>query len=148
MLEDFPKEKLQEIYEILPEDLKEALFSQEVADTINDISLEENLEKKQISKIIEYVGYVFLGLLSPNEFEKAIKEKLFLTEETAHRISQQIIRTIFLPLKTNLELIHKTKINPPPEITEEKPPAKEEPSKEEMPPARRQGRDTYREPIG
>ncbi len=147
MLEDFPKEKLQEIYEITPQDLKEALFSQETADTINDICLENNLEEKQTSKIIEYVGYVFLGLLSPNDFEKTIKEKLFLTEELSRKINRQIVRVIFIPLKTSLELIYKIKIELPKEVVEEKLPAEEEPPKEEKISSGKRGKDTYREPI-
>ena len=156
MLEDFPKEKLQEIYEILPEDLKEALFSQEISDTINDICVEENLTEKQISKIIEHIGYVFLGLLSPNDFEKTIKEKLFLSDDLARRINQRIVRAIFMPLKASLELIHKVKIISQPEFTEEETPAEEEAVKKEAtkelpkkgrPPIKRQGKDVYREPI-
>ena len=147
MLEDFPKEKLQEIYESIPQDLKEALFSQETADTINDICSENNLEEKQISKIIEYVGYVFLGLLSPNDFEETIKDKLFLTEELSRKINRQIIRIIFLPLKTSLELIYKIKIELPKEVIEEKLPATEEPPKEEKIPSGKEEKDTYREPI-
>jgi len=147
MLEGFPKEKLQKIYEILPQDLKEALFSQETADTINDICSENNLEEKQISKIIEYVGYVFLGLLPPNEFEKTIKEKLIIKEDLAQKISRQIIRLVFLPLKTRLELIYKIKIELPKEVIEEKLPAEEEPPKEEKISSGKGEKDTYREPI-
>jgi len=147
MLENYPKEKLQEIYESIPQDLKEALFSQETADTINDICLENNLEEKQISKIIEYVGYVFLGLLSPNDFEKTIKEKLIIKDDLAQKISRQITRLVFLPLKTSLELIHKTEIKLPPGIAEEKLPAEEEFPKEEKISSGKGGKDTYRELI-
>ena len=147
MLEDFPKEKLQEIYESMPQDLKEALFSQEISDTINDICLENNLEEKQISKIVEYVGYVFLGLLSPNDFEKTTKEKLIIKDDLAQKISRQITRLVFFPLKTSLELIYKIKIELPKEVIEEKLPAEEEPPKEEKISSGKGGKDTYREPI-
>ncbi len=162
MLEDFPKEKLQEIYEILPEDLKQAFFSQEISDTINDIGEENNLTEKQIFKIVEYVGYVFLGLLSPNDFEKNIKEKLFLTDVLAHNINRQIVRTIFIPLKTSLELIHRTQINMPSAAKEEKEekkvvekketikeilPAQEESPAQEKPPVEKPKEDVYREPV-
>ncbi len=169
--EDFPKEKLQEIYEILPEDLKEAIFSEEISATINDIGVENSLNEKQNSKLIEYVGYVFLGLLSPNDFEKNIKEKLFLTEALAHRIYQQIVRTVFIPLKTSLELIHKTQINMPSAVKEkeekeqkkvaektetiknrfpvqeEEMPVQEKPPIKEESPAEEFKKDVYREPI-
>ena len=173
-LEDFSKEKLQEIYEILPEDLKQALFSQDIADTINDIGIENNLTEKQIYKLIEYVGYVFLGLLSPNDFEKKIKEKLFIAEESARQINWQIVGAVFIPLKNSLELIYETKIAIPtrPNISsgtkdekqekeviqkqqtikvrlpadEESPQQKELPAQEKSP-VEKTKKDTYREPI-
>ena len=147
MLEEHPKEKLQEIYEILPEDLRQALFSQEIADMISDICVDENISEKQIDKISKYVGYVILGILSPNDLEKTIKEDLFLEEPSARRINQQILRLIFLPLKTSLELIHKTEIELPSEITEEKIAAKEKTSQKEEASSKRQGKDVYREPV-
>ena len=147
MLENFPKEKLQEIYEILPQDLKEALFSQETAETINDVCSENEIGEKQISRIIEYVGYVLLGLVSPNDFEKTIKENLFLKEDLASRINRQITRLVFFPLKTSLELIYKIEIKVPKEIIKEKLPIAEETPKEEKPILKKSGRDTYREPV-
>jgi len=147
MLEEYPKEKLQEIYEILPEDLKKALFSQEIAGTINDICAEENMEEKQVSQIIKYVGYVFLGLLSPNDFEKTIREDLFLKEYLASRINRQITSLVFLPLKTRLELIYKIEIKFPKEVIEEKLLSEEEPPEEEKISSGKGQKDTYREPI-
>lgn len=147
MLEDFPKEKLQEIYEILPEDLKEALFSQEIANIINDICAENSIDEKQISEVSKYVGHTLLGLLSPNEFEKTIKEKLIIKDDSAQKISYQITRLVFLPLKTTLEFIYKIKMVLPKEVVEEKLPIAEEVFKEEKLPSRRPKRDTYREPT-
>lgn len=152
MLEDFPKEKLQEIYEILPQDLKEALFSQEVANKISDIGIQNNLTTDQITKITEYVGYILLGLLSPNEFEKTIKEKLPIEDNLARRINHQITRLVFLPVKNSLEIIYKIKMEVVAEPLEEKLPAmeespKKEPPEEEKPVSKKPRIDIYREPV-
>ena len=62
---------------------------------ISDICAEENFSEKQTDKISKYVGYVMLGILSPNEFQKTLREDLFLEEAVASRINRQILRLIF-----------------------------------------------------
>jgi hypothetical protein len=155
MPDEYPKEKLKELYELLPEDLKVALFSDKTADDIYDVCLENGLEEKNI-EIAKYTGYVMLGLLPPNEFEKTLKEKLGLKDDTAKKVSQGITRLVFLPIKNSLEILHKTKVEIPPEPREEL--AEEMPEEEtgeapaggapeEQPARKKLGQDTYREPI-
>lgn len=148
MAEEYPKEELQKIYEALPDDLKEALFSEKTADDIYDTCVENGIEEKNL-EVAKYVGYVLLGLLSPDELEKTLKENLTIADESAKKISQEITRLVFFPLKTRLEPLYKIKIAPPP------PPEDSEPSKElaeeELPkeetPKKRTGKDVYRETI-
>ncbi len=109
MAEEYPKEELQKIYEALPEDLKEALFSEKTADDIYDVCVENGLEEKNL-ELAKYTGYVLLGLLSPNDFEKTLEEKLAIADESAKKISQAITRLVFFPLKTSLEPLYKIKI--------------------------------------
>ena len=149
MPEEYPKEELQKIYEALPKDLKEAMFSDEVADNISDICAANGLEEEKSPEVAKFVADVFLGLLSPNEVEKTLKEKLMLEGDLSKKISQEITRLVFFPLKTRLEALYKIKIIPPPspETTE---PSKEFP-KEKIPieqtPKKGLGKDVYREPI-
>ena len=159
MPEEYPKEELQKIYEALPDDLKEAMFSDEVADNISDICAANGLEEEKCPEIAKSVADVFLGLLPPNEFEKELKEKLSLDNDSAKKISQEITRLVFFPLKTNLEALYKIKIDIPDNLPEELP--KEEVLREEAPgeetsmeeksgeeaPKKRGGKDSYREPI-
>jgi hypothetical protein len=158
MPDEYPKEKLKEIYELLPENLKKAIFSNETADDIYDVCVKNGIEKKD-SEIAKYAGYVMLGLLSPNEFEKTLKEKLGLESNIAKEISRAITRLVFLPIKSSLEELYKIKIEVPPESTE-KPVAAEKASEDEIkeeavveeaakerPIRRKLGQDVYREPI-
>jgi hypothetical protein len=149
MPEEYPKEELQKIYEALPEDLKEALFSEKTADDIYDVCVENGLEEKN-SEIAKYVGYVLLGLLSPDEFEKALKEKLSLENGLAKKVSQQMYRLVFYPLKNSLEPLYKIKMAPPTPTSETTVPQKELPkeelAKEEISKKRKE-KDIYREPI-
>lgn len=142
MVDDYPKEELQKIYEALPEDLKEALFSEKTAGDIYDICVENGIEGKNL-EVAKYVGHVLLGLLSPDEFEKTLKEKMVLGDETLKKVSQGITRLVFIPLKTNLEVLYKIKIEIPEPPKE---PLKRETLAEQAP-KKQFGKDTYREPI-
>jgi hypothetical protein len=148
MAEEYPKEELQKIYEALPDDLKEALFSEKTADDIYDTCVENGTEEKNL-EVAKYVGHVLLGLLSPDELEKTLKEKLTIADDSAKKISQEITRLVFFPLKTRLEALYKIKMAPLPS-SETAEPAKELP-KEELPieqaPKKRAGKDIYRETI-
>lgn len=147
MQEDYPQEKLQELYELLPEDLKKALFSQEVTDMISDICAEENLEEKQADKVSKYIGYVLLGLLSPNDFEKTLKERLFFSNDLTARVATQVLRHVFIPVKVSLELIYKTQLKLPPGFKEEKAPAKKEEQPQKRVFVKKEKKDVYREPV-
>lgn len=143
MAEEYPKEELQKIYESLPDDLKEALFSEKTAGDIYDTCVENDIEEKNL-EVAKYVGYVLLGLLSPDELGKTLKEKLAMTDGLAKKISQKIARLVFSPLKARLEALYKIKIETPVEPSGES--AKGEPPKEEAP-KKRLGKDIYREQI-
>ena len=149
---DYPSEQLWPLYEKLPEDLQEAIFSEKTAETIYDICTRNGLVKEKISEVAKYTGYVMLGVLAPAEFQKTLQDELKLENDLAKNIALEITRFIFFPLKESLEALYKIemrslkpKISLPsiepevgsaPEI--EKPVEKE--TKEEK-------RDPYREPI-
>ena len=66
---DYPKEQLWELYEQLPEKLQKATFSEEIGQTIQDICNKNGVaDNDLIFNITKNVGYVFLGLLAPNDF--------------------------------------------------------------------------------
>lgn len=148
MPEEYPKEELQKIYEALPDDLKEALFSDKTAGDIYDVCVENGLEEKNL-ETAKYVGYVLLGLLSPNEFEKTLKEKLALKNDVAKKVSQEIYRFVFFPLKSSLEPLYKIKMAPPLPMETAEPSKKilKEEILMEQAPKKRAGKDVYREPI-
>lgn len=139
MPEEYSKEELWELYESLPEDLQETIFSQETANSIYNACAENGIKDEGVSEISKYVGYVLLGLLPPDEFEKTLKEKLTLENDSAKKISQEITHLVFYPLKETLESIYKTEIALVPKPREEIP-------KEKVVKAKPK-KDTYREPI-
>ncbi len=67
MADEYPPEQLQEIYETLPDNLKEALFSEKNADDVHNVCVENGLEEKY-TEVAKYLSYVLCGLLSPDDF--------------------------------------------------------------------------------
>jgi len=148
MPEEYSKEQLWKLYEVLPKELKEAIFSEETANSIHEACARNNLEEAKIPEIAKYTGYVLMGLVPPDEFEKTLKEKLALDNEQAKKINQEITRFVFFPLRATLESIYKTEVEQvaKPDLSE-KPSTAEKIPKEEKPPSKRQGKDVYREPV-
>jgi hypothetical protein len=138
---DFKPEQLWPLFEKLPEDLKEAIFAEKTAENISDICQRNKIEEEKVSGLAKYTGYVLLGVLTPGEFEKVLEEDLKLEKETVKKVSWEISRLIFLPVKSSLEKLYREEIATLKgvEVTIEKtpPPAETKPGR----------KDIYREPI-
>lgn len=133
---EYTPEQLWPLYEKLPKDLQEEIFAPKTADTIYDICTRNGLEEEKISEVAKYTGYVLLGLLPPDEFEKTLKSELKLKNDLAKKISLEINRFIFFPVKESLEALYKIEIERAPKPLETKPPTPEKLKK-----------DIYREVI-
>ncbi len=104
MLKQYRKEELWKLFEKLPQELKEAVFSQETADHIFNICDRNNIE--EMPKVAYYVGLVLMGTLLPTDFQKTIEEELKIEESVAKSIATEINRFIFYPVRPALEQLH------------------------------------------
>jgi len=134
----YTPEQFWKLYEKLPEELKEAVFSIETADNIWDICERNGIQK--VSEVADYVGQVLVGVLPPADFQETLEKELKLEKDLAKKVSQEINRFIFYPVKASLEELYKIEIAPPAKPTRITPPPGE---KSPVPP----GEDIYREPI-
>ena len=147
MAKEYTPEQLRKLYEKLPKELQEALFSWGTIDSLYDICEKNEITKSaQISEIARCTGWVLLGILPPDEFQGALEKKVKLKKEVAKKVAREINRFIFYPVKSSLEEIYKVPITPPPagpKVT--LPPEATAPSEEKptTPPAK----DVYREQI-
>jgi hypothetical protein len=152
MAQLYTQKELSKLLGTLPEDLRDALLSEETAERIEGICKRYGVGEKT-PKIAEYTGQILIGLLPPEELPKALMEELAIEGERAEKISREINRFILFPVKDSLQEFYKEvqfapggrlKILPeeaslPKELTQtKKPPAK--PKKGLM-------ADLYREPI-
>lgn len=139
---DYPKDQLWQLYKELPKDLQEAGFSEKVTQNIHEICAKNDISDEDIIfDVIKNVGYVFLGLLPPNELQDILEYELKIEKVKAEKIANEISRFVFLPLKKSLEALYKIKIKPGIKPTID--PSVKEIFEEEKP----KKKDTYREPI-
>jgi len=137
---DYPKEQLRELYNNLPEDLQKAAFSKEVAQNIYEICHKNEITNEDtLFDISKNIGYVFLGLLPPNELSVVLEKDLKIEKNKASQVASEIARFVFLPVKKSLEALYKIEIKPG--IKPKTVPLKETPEKK---PKRSDG---YRESI-
>ena len=136
MVKEYTKDELWKLYEKLPEELKEAIFSVETADSIWNICERQDVD--QVSELAKLVGNVLLGILAPSEFQKSLETELKLTPEIAKKVFQEIHRQIFYPVQLELAKLYPTETMPVAPVTEAKPEVKPEEVKRE---------DVYREPV-
>ena len=142
MPEEYTKEQFWKLYEKLPQELKDALFAEETGDNIHDIC-ERNGVLENLDQVVDYVGRVLVGLLPPDDLQETLERELEINKERAKKISQEINRFIFYPVKASLEELYKIEMVPIAGMPV-KPPVKKVEEKAEERPKRE---DIYREPI-
>ncbi len=122
------KEEFWKIYNNLPADLKDSLFSPDTEEVILNISQICNID--DISLLAKLIGDVLIGLLPPKEFKNKAQKKFGLEDANAQRLETYVQHYVFNPVADDLEVLY----------GETKKKEKEEPLKEER-------EDAYREII-
>jgi hypothetical protein len=108
---ELTKEQRWEIFNSLPEKLKDAVFSQDTADAIWNICELHNID--EMSTIAKIVGRVLMGLLPPQKVAETIRKNLptidesmsnTLSIEIQHYILDSVmedITTLYIPEKVD-----------------------------------------------
>lgn len=114
MAEEITKEKFWQIYNTLPEDLQDALFSEDIGETISYIFKRQGVKNDDAESFIcDKTGDTFLGILPPEVFAQEIKKILNVSPEAADKVIGDINERIFYPLKDSLEKLYKVKMAVP-----------------------------------
>lgn len=117
-MKEYSKEQLWELYKELPEDLQKAIFSEEIGNVIREICLKNDVtDENQCALILKYTGYVFLGLLSPNELLNIFEREIEIEKILAEKISKDINNKVFLNLKESINGLYNIELRE--EIIEE-----------------------------
>ncbi|MBI2574087.1 MAG: hypothetical protein HYV78_01695 [Candidatus Wildermuthbacteria bacterium] len=98
-----PKE-FWKLYETLPQELKDAVFSEETGDIIY-AACQRNDIMPLLPIVTDAVGEVLLGMLPFNEFEKKLTT-LTISPEKAKRVALEISRHLFVPNREAIAALH------------------------------------------
>jgi len=139
MPKEYSPEQLWKLYDKLPKELQDAIFSLETDKRTKEICQRNEVVDKR-PEIAKQIGYVLVGLLPPEDFKEYLKEEL--EKETAKRVSHEINRFIFFPVKQELAELYKepTEAGPAPAKPTETKPGLKTPSAPEK-------EDIYRETV-
>lgn len=118
-MQQLDKEQVLEQYKNLPDDLREAIFSQVGDEQIFNIVTTKNLSEDRASLAARLSGRVLLGFLAPRDFISSLAEELQINYETAKQIALEINEQIFLPVRDSLRKIHNLEAKLPSEEKEE-----------------------------
>ncbi len=123
----YSKEELNEAYEKLPPELKEAMLSVDTVEAINSIGKKYRLHVDQIGDVGSETGYVLLGLTHPTDFVGSLTKRLGIDRILASQIASDINDQIFLQVREQLKTESKktTEEEPGPENSEDPHPTKE-----------------------
>ena len=97
------KEEFSKIYNILPKQLQEALYSDEIISTIKNAGLLARLNDKELFILNETTTDVLLGQINPEDFLKELKTRLKISNTALEIINRIIENKIFNPLHEYLE---------------------------------------------
>lgn len=102
----YTQEQLNQIYDKLPEELQEAIFSMETANAVYNACLSYGAGDERGNKVSELVGQVLMGLLLPGEFQKSLEKEGGIKKDAAMNIARDITRFVFFPVKESLRQLH------------------------------------------
>lgn len=105
-MKNFTEEQIAQMYDNLPEDLKDAIFGLEMNEIVERIGRENQLNIEQIGDLANETGMVMLGVTHPKEFVGNMAERLEVDKEKARAIAGEINEQIFKKVRVSLRKIH------------------------------------------
>jgi len=136
----YSPEQLSQLYEKLPKELQDAIFSEENGKYIQDICKENGVvNEDQVLDATRNTAYVLMGLLPPDELSDVLEKEAGIEGKVAQQISREIKRFVFYPVKKTLEDLYDTTIT-----YEDQPAISRQPAANER---KKAAKDRYLEPI-
>lgn len=101
----YTKEEIEEKFNKLPDDLKEALQSEKIIAKIYEIVEKFSFPEETMEKLLDICTNIFLGILPLEKVLENLKEDLNLSSEKAEEIFKNLNSEIFDKYKESLERI-------------------------------------------
>ena len=102
----FSQEQLFERWDHLPMTLREAMYAPEISDTLWKICADDHLSEEKIHTVAKIVGFVFMGLLAPDQISKEIVDAIGIDIRIATSIASAINQRIFTPIRPDIDKVY------------------------------------------
>jgi hypothetical protein len=109
---EYNKKQLWGLFNVLPDKLKDAIFSEETAKAIANICATHKITDDKKSKIAKLAGDSLMGLLPPDKLQTAIETEIKIEQSEAEKIALEINRFILYPVKEALSPLYKVEFAP------------------------------------
>ncbi|PIR70318.1 MAG: hypothetical protein COU46_02120 [Candidatus Niyogibacteria bacterium CG10_big_fil_rev_8_21_14_0_10_42_19] len=106
-MQKFTPEQLREKFLKLPQDLRDAVFSEEISVTITAIGKKYNFLLDKIGELDDEAMNVVFGITHPKDFISNLETRLKIDRKTAGEIANEINQQVFLKLRESLKKVHK-----------------------------------------
>ncbi len=106
-----PQKEVIERWDKLPYSIREAIFSEENADMLENIAQAHNFDEEKLRVFSTNVGDVLRGFIHPNDLTKELIDDLKIKEEIAKAIVSEIESKIFKPVRVDLKDVYKPLVN-------------------------------------
>ena len=104
---EYTREQLAKLYKGLPQELKDWIGSEDANDAIYQILKENDVLDEKCEQISILTRNILLGLLPMENFEETIEKEVGLKKDLAEKISHEINRFVFFPVKNILNSLYK-----------------------------------------
>src|SRR3989344_4316248 len=105
-MSSYTQEQIKNHYDRLPDVLKHAMYSADIAEKMFALGKKHGLTVEKIGLMSEETGYVIMGLTPPRVFTTALAERLQIPADAAEKIALEISHEIFFPLREALKQAH------------------------------------------
>lgn len=106
MTKEITKDEFWNLFERLPQDLKETIFSGETAEHVRNICERYEVKEELIPKVAKIIGDVLLGLLPLENLSEELGNILKLEKSVIEKINREVNRFIFFPVKARLKELY------------------------------------------
>lgn len=105
-MQNFTDEQIGQMYDDLPEDLQEAIFSVETTRIVTELGKKYALAIDKIGDLANETGMVMLGVAHPKDFVANLEMRLEVDKNKAQAIAGDINDLVFRPVRDSLQKIN------------------------------------------
>ena len=97
---------LDQAYEHLPPDLKDILYNEDTAVSMDNIAIRNSLTMQQEGTVSEVTGLVLFGVLHPNKYIDVLALNLKVDREIAKQIANDVNQEVFQKVRESLRKVY------------------------------------------